>query len=114
MKFLVDLYMDGYDSEEDMGKACLEFIREALDFSASTVAVQTYVAPTAENDEWEKIANDLKLSLDNAIVSPVQAARLQAFVIAYDEWAASPEHIDGPLFDKMLEARNAVSTAPPA
>lgn len=39
-KFIVDLWMDGYDSEEEMEKACEEFIYEQLDFSASSVRVE--------------------------------------------------------------------------
>lgn len=31
--------MDGYDSEEEMREACIEFIREQLDFSASSVKI---------------------------------------------------------------------------
>ena len=42
MKFIVDLWLDGYDSEEDMEKACIEFIKESLDFSASSVSVEVF------------------------------------------------------------------------
>lgn len=38
-KFIVDLWLDGYDTEEEMELACLEFIKENLDFSASSVSV---------------------------------------------------------------------------
>lgn len=37
--FVIDLYLDGYDTEEEMEKACVEFIKESLDFSASSVDV---------------------------------------------------------------------------
>ena len=46
MKFVVDLWLDGYDSEEEMKQACLEFIRESLDFSASSVSVEVTRRPT--------------------------------------------------------------------
>lgn len=41
MKFLVDLELDGYDTEEEMKEACLTFIEEQLNFSASSVRVRT-------------------------------------------------------------------------
>ena len=39
-KFIVDLWLDGYDSEEEMEKACEEFIYEQLNFSASSVHIE--------------------------------------------------------------------------
>lgn len=39
-KFIVDLWMDGYDSEEEMEEACPEFIYEQLNFSASSVSIK--------------------------------------------------------------------------
>ncbi len=38
-KFIVDLWLDGYDSEEEMNEACKEFIYDALSFSASSVTI---------------------------------------------------------------------------
>jgi hypothetical protein len=38
-KFIVDLWLDGYDSEEEMADACVQFIMEQLDFSGSSVKV---------------------------------------------------------------------------
>jgi len=38
-KFIVDLYLDGYDTEEEMEAACEEFIYEQLNFSGSSVKV---------------------------------------------------------------------------
>ena len=40
MKFIVDLTLDGYDTDEEMKEACLEFIYEQLDFAASRVKVE--------------------------------------------------------------------------
>ena len=40
MKFVVDLWLDGYETEEEQEAACLEYIKEALDFSASSVKVE--------------------------------------------------------------------------
>lgn len=42
MKFVVDLWLDGYESEEDMKEACIDFIKESLDFSASSVSVEVF------------------------------------------------------------------------
>lgn len=38
-KFLVDLWLDGYDSEEEMEEACEEFIYEQLNTTASSVKI---------------------------------------------------------------------------
>ena len=40
MKFIVDLYLDGYETEEEMKEACLEFIYNQLNFSGSCVTVE--------------------------------------------------------------------------
>lgn len=39
-KFEVDLWLDGYDSEEEMIEACEEFIYEQLNFTASSVKIK--------------------------------------------------------------------------
>jgi hypothetical protein len=41
-KFIVDLDLDGYETEQEMALACKEFILESLNFSASTVSVADY------------------------------------------------------------------------
>lgn len=39
-KFIVDLWLDGYDTEEEMVDACEEFIYEQLNFTASSVKIE--------------------------------------------------------------------------
>ena len=39
-KFIVELFLDGYESDEDMEDACEEFIYDQLNFSASSVTVE--------------------------------------------------------------------------
>ena len=39
-KYIVDLWLDGYDTEEEMEKACDEFIYDQLNFTASSVKVE--------------------------------------------------------------------------
>lgn len=39
MKILIDLYMDGYETEEEMKKACIEYVEEQLDSAAISVKV---------------------------------------------------------------------------
>ena len=39
-KYIVDLWLDGYDTEEEMEKACDEFIYDQLNFTASSVKVK--------------------------------------------------------------------------
>lgn len=41
-KFIVDLWLDGYESEEEMREACAEFIHESLNMTASSVGTDTY------------------------------------------------------------------------
>jgi hypothetical protein len=38
-KFLVDLWLDGYESEEEMKEACKTFIDEQLNMTASSVKI---------------------------------------------------------------------------
>lgn len=40
MKFIVDLWLDGYDTEEEMEEECIQFIEEQLYYSASSVKVR--------------------------------------------------------------------------
>jgi hypothetical protein len=42
MKFIVDLWLDGYETEEDMEEGCWEFLDEQLNFSASSVSIERY------------------------------------------------------------------------
>jgi len=46
MKFIVNLWLDGYETEEEMETTCLEFIRERLDMAASCVSVTRYLEET--------------------------------------------------------------------
>lgn len=39
-RFIVDLWLDGYDTEEEMIDACKEFIYEQLNFTASCVKIE--------------------------------------------------------------------------
>jgi hypothetical protein len=39
-KFIVDLWLDGYDTEEEMEAACEVFIYDQLNFSGSGVTIQ--------------------------------------------------------------------------
>jgi len=39
-RFIVDLWLDGYDTEEEMISACEEFIYEQLTFTASSVKIE--------------------------------------------------------------------------
>ncbi len=39
MEFIVDLWLDGYETEEEMEEACIEFIYNQLNFASSSVKV---------------------------------------------------------------------------
>ena len=47
-KFIVDLWLDGYNTEEEMTEACAEFIYEQLNFSASSVKVELFTGQDEE------------------------------------------------------------------
>ena len=38
-KFIVDLWLDGYETEEEMAEACEQFIYDQLNFSGSGVEI---------------------------------------------------------------------------
>lgn len=38
-RFVIDLWLDGYEDEKEQIEACKEFIEEQLDFSASSVKI---------------------------------------------------------------------------
>ena len=54
-KFIVDLWLDGYGTEEEMIEACEEFIYDVLDFSASSVTVTRVTV-----EEVEKLLLEMK------------------------------------------------------
>jgi hypothetical protein len=58
MRFVIDLWLDGYNTEEEMVEACKEFIEEQLDFSASSVKI----LETADDfeKEWDDLIKWLK------------------------------------------------------
>ena len=68
-RFIVDLWLDGYDTEEEMIDACEEFIYEQLNFSASNVKIE-------KNDEDRKMTNYLKTLVDQEFTSSEQLAIL--------------------------------------
>lgn len=39
MKMLIDIWLDGYKTEEESKKACVEFVEEQLDMTASSIKV---------------------------------------------------------------------------
>jgi hypothetical protein len=56
-KFIVDLWLDGYETEEQMTEACKVFIYEQLSFSASSVKIECF----EEKDEYRaNNINDLR------------------------------------------------------
>ena len=51
-KFIVDLWLDGYDSEEEMAAACEEFIYDQLNFSGSSVEIKKYQDSSKPIKKW--------------------------------------------------------------
>ena len=58
MNFIVELYLDGYDTEEEMNVACREFIYEQLNFAASgvTITEMEETMPVTRDELAEDIA----------------------------------------------------------
>jgi len=55
MRFLIDLTLDGYNSDEEERKACIAFIEEQLNFSASGVEILPYAEDSGEFKKfWQK------------------------------------------------------------
>ncbi len=48
-KFIVDLWLDGYDTEEEMSAACEEFIYSQLNFSGSGVEITRITEDNADD-----------------------------------------------------------------
>jgi len=61
MKFLIDLWMDGYNSEEEMKEACIVYIKDQLDSSATSIKVLNYddeiTKYVSERDEARRLAD---------------------------------------------------------
>jgi len=39
MKMLIEFYLDGYETEKEMKAACIEYVEEQLNMSASSIKV---------------------------------------------------------------------------
>jgi hypothetical protein len=64
-KFIVDLWLDGYDSEEEMEKACEKFMEDQLDFTASSVKVEKVPNKIIVNQRTQIITiNGMDFSFD--------------------------------------------------
>ena len=61
-RFIVDINLDGYDTIEEEIEACMIFIRESLDFSASSVDVEIY-----EEDALVKFYEEVGTPISDAI-----------------------------------------------
>jgi hypothetical protein len=81
MRFIVDLWLDGYDTEEEMKSACKVFIDEQLDFSGSSVQV-------FEEKELIEVGDKILREKDAEI------ARLQKLVdVCVEDLIAERDHL---------------------
>jgi hypothetical protein len=39
MKMLIEFWMDGYDTPEEMREACMDYVKEELDMTASSIEI---------------------------------------------------------------------------
>jgi len=49
-KFEVELFLDGYDTEEEMSEACDVFIYDQLNMTASSVKIKLLEEPVDKTD----------------------------------------------------------------
>jgi hypothetical protein len=49
-KFIVDLWLDGYETEEQMAEACKLFIHNQLNFTASSVKIECFEEKDKESE----------------------------------------------------------------
>lgn len=61
-KFIVDLWLDGYETEEAMAEACEQFIYDQLNFSGSGVKVMKIPSP---DDIAKELVNVQTTNEDN-------------------------------------------------
>jgi len=59
MKFLVDFSLDGYETEAEHRQACLEFIYDQLNMTASCVEIQSLTEKQAKILEILELEEDL-------------------------------------------------------
>lgn len=79
-KFIVDLWLDGYETEEEANAAAKEFIDDQLNFSGSSVQIQE-VTPCANcerlEEEHSHVVKRLVESRDYALKLGQEMERLQ-------------------------------------
>lgn len=66
-QFLVDIWLDGYDSDEEMEAAAVEFLDDQLNFCGSSVKITqvTKVADIPSPSCMEAIGIELKKLVDS-------------------------------------------------
>ena len=62
-KFIVELWLDGYETNEEMEGACLEFIEDQLNITASSVKVEKFDSNIEERVKL--LENILKQIIDD-------------------------------------------------
>lgn len=57
MKMLIEMWMDGYENEEEMCKACVEYVPEQLD--ATAISCTVLWAETPKSEDISKITSKI-------------------------------------------------------
>ena len=60
-RYIVDLTLDGYTDEKEQEAAEIEFIKEQLDFSASSVKVYKLVKKESTDDTIDPIIEEVEV-----------------------------------------------------
>lgn len=90
-KYLVDLCLDGYESEKERKEACDEFLHDQLDFSASSVHYEHLTElednPTIKQlaDLWNKCRAFVK---ENQVSCPESIYQVDSVNLACPEFVA--------------------------
>jgi len=83
MRFLIDLTLDGYNSDEEERKGCIAFIEEQLNFSASGVEILPY----EENSLREQTLDEVEMGLPEPKVEKTIHSGMDSVELSHESQA---------------------------
>ena len=83
-KFIVDLYLDGYETEKEMEDACEEFIYDQLNFTASSVKIERIKDPASDRLDPTNEASEISPTREH-LEDPYVLQLIRALSMQQDE-----------------------------